>query len=87
MEVVPLALELGRCVDLVSHDSVDGLLHIFHPLNHLSLPHEVDILDERIVLLPERHLARFFLRDLKNISKLGEVSSLNCHITDVTYIS
>ena len=56
MEVVPLALEFCRCVDLVCHDPLDGLLHILHPFQHLLLAHVVDILDERIVLLPERHL-------------------------------
>merc|ERR1719220_1201489 len=35
MEVVPLALELGRGVDLVGHDASDGLLDILHPLSHL----------------------------------------------------
>ena len=56
MEVVSFTLELGRGVDLVSHDSGDGFLHILYPLDHLGLPHDVDILDERIVLLPVRHL-------------------------------
>ena len=56
MKVVPLTLELGGGVDFVSHDSCDGLLHILYPLNHLGLSHDVDILDERIVLLPVRHL-------------------------------
>ena len=56
MKVVPLALELGGGVDFVGHDSCDGLLHILYPLNHLGLSHDVDILDERIVLLPVRHL-------------------------------
>ena len=31
------------------------LLHILHPLGHLVVAHVVDILDESIVLLPERH--------------------------------
>jgi hypothetical protein len=56
MEVVSLALELSRGVDLISHDPVDGLLHILHPFHHLGLTHEVDILDKGVVLLPERHL-------------------------------
>ena len=56
MEVVTLALELCGSVDLVGHDPGDGLLDILHPLNHLGLTHDVDILDERIILLPERHL-------------------------------
>ena len=55
MEVVTLTLELSRSVDFVCHDSGDGLLDILHPFNHLGLTHDVDILDERIVLLPERH--------------------------------
>ena len=56
MEVVTLPLELSGGVNLVRHNPRDGLLHILHPLNHLGLAHNVDILDERIVLLPERHL-------------------------------
>ena len=57
VEVVPLALEFSRCVDFVSHDSGNGFLYIFHPFHHLGLPHEVHILDKRIIFLPERHLA------------------------------
>ena len=56
MEVVPLTLELSRGVDLVRHDPGDGLLHILHPLQHLGVPHVIDILDEVVVLLPEGHL-------------------------------
>jgi len=56
MEVVSLPLELGRGVDLVGHDTSDGLLDILHPLGHLLVAHVVDILDEMVVLLPERHL-------------------------------
>ena len=32
------------------------LLNILHPLSHLGVAHVVDILDEGVVLLPERHL-------------------------------
>ena len=32
------------------------LLDILHPLGHLGVAHVVDILDEGVVLLPERHL-------------------------------
>ena len=56
MEVVTLPLKLSRGVDLVGHDASDGLLDILHPLNHLGLSHDVDILDEGIILLPESHL-------------------------------
>merc|ERR1711874_542786 len=56
VEGVSLPLELRGGVDLVSHDSSDGLLHILHPLGHLEVPHLVDLLDEGIVFLPERHL-------------------------------
>ena len=56
MEVVPLSLELCRCVHLVGHDPRDGLLDVLHPLKHLCVAHVVDILDEMVVLLPERHL-------------------------------
>merc|ERR1719211_56619 len=54
---VSLSLELGGGVDLVSHDSGNGLLHILHPLGHLQMPHLVHLLDEGIVLLPEGHCA------------------------------
>ena len=56
MEVVTLALELCRCVDFVSHDPGDGLLDILHPLGHLGVAHLVDLLDEVVIFLPERHL-------------------------------
>ena len=56
MEVVSLSLELSGRVDLISHDARDGLLNVLHPLHHLGLAHDVYILDERVVLLPERHL-------------------------------
>merc|ERR1712066_827266 len=56
VEGVSLPLEFRGGVDLVSHDSSDGLLHILHPLGHLEVPHLVDLLDEGIVFLPERHL-------------------------------
>ena len=32
-----------------------NLLDILHPLSHLLVAHVVDILDEVVVLLPERH--------------------------------
>ena len=56
MEVVAFPLELCRCVHLVGHDSGDSLLDILHPLGHLGVAHVIDILDEGVVLLPERHL-------------------------------
>ena len=31
------------------------LFNILHPLGHLGVAHVVDILDEVVVLLPERH--------------------------------
>jgi hypothetical protein len=55
MEVFSLSLELSRGVDPVGHDARDGLLHVLHPLGHLGVAHLVDVLDEVIVLLPERH--------------------------------
>ena len=55
VEVVALTLKLGRGVDLVGHDARDGLLYVLHPLDHLCLAHQVDILDERVIFLPERH--------------------------------
>merc|ERR1719356_1829816 len=56
LEVIPLPLELSRGVDLVSHDASDGLLNILHPLGHLAVAHLIDLLDELIVFLPERHI-------------------------------
>ena len=56
MKVVSFSLELSRGVDLVCHDPGDVLLNVLHPLRHLLVPHVVDILDEGVVLLPERHL-------------------------------
>merc|ERR1719402_2100575 len=56
MEVIPLPLELSRGVDLVSHDASDGLLNVLHPLGHLAVAHLIDLLDELVVFLPERHL-------------------------------
>ena len=37
-------------------DSGDGLFDILHPFDHLGLTHKVDIFDERVIFLPERHL-------------------------------
>ena len=56
IEGVSLPLELRGGVDFVGHDPGNGLLNILHPLGHLEVPHLVDLLDEGIVLLPERHL-------------------------------
>merc|ERR1719170_39487 len=56
MEVIPLPLELSRGIDLVSHDASDGLLNVLHPLGHLAVAHLIDLLDELVVFLPERHL-------------------------------
>merc|ERR1719295_1129283 len=56
LEVVPLPFELSRCVDLISHDTSNGLLNILHPLGHLCVAHLIDFLDELIVFLPESHL-------------------------------
>merc|ERR1719192_2186864 len=56
MEVIPLPLELSRGVDLVSHDASDGLLNVLHPLGHLAVAHLIDLLNELVVFLPERHL-------------------------------
>ena len=32
-----------------------NLLYILHPLGHILVAHVVDILDEAVILLPERH--------------------------------
>ena len=55
MKVVSLPLEFGRGVDLIGHDPGDGFLNIFHPLGHFGVPHVVHLLDELVILLPERH--------------------------------
>ena len=55
MKCVPLSLELGGGVDLVCHDPTNGLVHIVHPLRHSGKSHVIDLLDELIILLPERH--------------------------------
>ena len=55
MKVITFAFEFGGGVDFVSHDAGDGLLNVLHPFNHLGLTHDVHVLDERVVLLPERH--------------------------------
>ena len=67
MEVVTLTLELSRGVDLVSHDSRDGFLNIFHPLCHLGVSHVINLLDEGVVFLPKRHLGSL-VSDLQVIS-------------------
>ena len=59
VEVVSLSLELSWRVDPVGHDARDGLLNILHPLGHLGVAHLVDVLDEVVVLLPERHVGGF----------------------------
>merc|ERR1719334_605525 len=56
IECVSFSLELRRCVDFISHNSGNGFLNIFHPFSHLQMPHLIHLLDEGIVLLPERHL-------------------------------
>ena len=73
VECVSFSLELRGGVDLVSHDASNGLLHVLHPLGHLEVPHVVHLLDEGIVLLPERHSAlvypvmkqNYFLSELR----------------------
>ena len=55
MKIVPFPFEFRGSVDLISHDSWNGLFYVFHPLNHFCLPHDVHILDKRIVFLPESH--------------------------------
>ena len=55
MKVITFAFEFGGGVDFVSHDAGDGLLNVLHPFDHLGLTHDVHVLDERVVLLPERH--------------------------------
>ena len=59
MEVVTFTLELCRSVDFVSHDPGDGLLDILHPFSHLGVAHLIDLLNELVIFLPERHLGCF----------------------------
>ena len=77
MEVVFLPLELRGGVDLASADLCYRHLHIVHPLHHLCISGErscekqarlqhgkpcvVHLLDEGVVLLPERHAEAGFL--------------------------
>merc|ERR1719270_902657 len=61
IECVSFSLEFRRCVDFISHDSGNGFFNILHPLSHLHVSHIIHLLDEGIVLLPERHLDSFFL--------------------------
>jgi hypothetical protein len=46
--------EDGKIVNLFY--SVLYLLYVLHPLGHLLVAHVVHLLDEVVVLLPERHL-------------------------------
>ena len=75
MECVPLSLELGGGVDLVRHDPPDGLVHVVHPFGHSGESHVIDLLDELIVLLPERHRDNLLALKMQNndaqISNLG----------------
>ncbi len=57
MEIFPLPFKLCRSVNSVGHDPCNGLLHVLHPLGHLRVAHFVDLLDEVVVFLPERHVA------------------------------
>merc|ERR1719234_1594965 len=75
MEVVPLPLELGGGVHLVRHDARDGLFYVLHPLGHLGVAHVVDILDEGVVLLPERHLLAVAVLISKGGNNLSSRSS------------
>ena len=56
VEVVLLAFELCRRVDPGGAHLLDGHLHVVHPLHHLGVAGVVHLLDEGVVLLPERHL-------------------------------
>ena len=55
MEVISFTFEFSRCIYFICHDSGNGFFNIFHPFNHFSLAHEIDIFDERVILLPESH--------------------------------
>ena len=47
---------LGTGKSLTFFCSVLYLLYVLHPLGHLLVAHVVHLLDEVVVLLPERHL-------------------------------
>ena len=79
MEVVPLSLELCRCVHLVGHDPRNGLLDVLHPLKHLLVAHVIDIFDEVVVLLPERHFGCRW--NNSSGSKSGQVARMRGQIT------
>lgn len=55
LKVILLPLELRGGVDLAGADLLDGHLDVVHPLHHLGVPGVVHLLDEPVVLLPERH--------------------------------
>ena len=56
VEVVLLAFELCRRVDPGGAHLLDRHLNVVHPLDHLGVASVIDLLDEGVVLLPERHL-------------------------------
>ena len=55
MEVVLLPLELSAGVDAGGAHLLYGHLHVVHPLDHLGVAGVIHLLDEGVVLLPERH--------------------------------
>ena len=61
MKVVSFTLEFWRGVNSVGHDSGNGFLHILHPFGHLGVAHLIDLFNELVIFLPERHLGCFSL--------------------------
>ena len=57
LKVVSLSFEFSRSINSVSQDLGNGFFNIFHPFHHSGISNDVDILDERIILLPKRHFA------------------------------
>ena len=85
MEVVSLPFEFGGSVDFVSHDARNGFFHIFHPFHHLGLAHQVDILDERIIFLPECHLG-WSVKVKEFLNSVSKIRSLNFRAKTLTVI-
>ena len=76
-----------KYVFIISFSNVNGcaysrfivktdLLNILHPLGHLGVAHVVDILDEGVILLPERHLLAVGVLKEKTIKTTPNLFSL-----------
>ena len=79
MEIILFSLELCGGIDLGGTDLLDGHLDVVHPLDHLGIPGVVHLPDKGVVLLPERHLGRFW--DLLMTSDNCKVEGKSQHST------